>query len=128
MMKKICAPEFEVIHFTTEDVIVTSGTGGSGGTSDPITSAFSPDPTYFTSGNYINTYLSTIDPSLSRYADGRYYFFKVTDNGTNFSFDKSKYAPNINTVNPDYLYAWYKNIWITENKNKYSYPSLFETQ
>ena len=128
MMKKICAPEFEVIHFTTEDVIVTSGTGGSGGTSDPITSAFSPDPTYFTSGNYINTYLLTIDPSLSKYNDGRYYYFTVTDSGTNFGFDKAKYKINIGQVSDEYLYAWYDNIWITQNKNKNSYPALFETQ
>ena len=123
-MKKICAPEFEVIHFTTEDVIVTSGTGGSGGTSDPITSAFSPDPTYFTSGNYINK----SGASSKKFTDGLYYYFKVTDNGTNFGFDKKNYRTNIGQVDPSFLYAWYDNIWITQNKNKNSYPALFETQ
>ena len=124
MMKKIHAAELEVIRFTTEDVIVTSGAGGSGGTTDPITAPFLPDPTYFTSGDYINR----SGASDKKFTDGLYYFFKVTDNGTNFGFDKSNYRTNIGQVDPSYLYAWYDNRWITENKDKSYYPSLLNTQ
>ena len=110
MMKKMAAPNMEVLRFTTEDVIVTSGTGQLTQT----TAVFAPPDTYFTLGRELNDAGKSANKS---------YFYKFTPTAKTdvFEYDKqtaSKY--NIQNIEDSWVYAWYNNGWQTDGyKKKY---------
>ena len=111
MMKKMAAPNMEVIRFTTEDVIVTSGTGQLTQTA----SVFAPPDTYFTLGREL------VDAGHSKANKSYFYKFTPTAKTDVFEYDKqtaSKY--NIQNIEDSWVYAWYNNGWQTDGyKKKY---------
>lgn len=116
-MSRISVPKLEVIHFSAEDIIVTSGAGGSGGTTGSTYYAFIQDIPYYTSGMEINE-----SNNKTVVNAGNYYFFTPEENGNTFLYNKDNKAYNINGVDTDkYYYAWFDSIWYSDyNSNTYS--------
>lgn len=123
-MKKISVPKMEVIRFTTEDVIVTSGTGSLMGSNYyPVTEG----TTYFALGSEINDYSGTKERRENCFST--FYF----DSSTGLFEIRNRDIYNktgIKTAkNFDYPYAWYNDIcWVTENKTKDYYIESGWTQ
>ena len=118
-MKASFNPMMEVIRFTTEDVIVTSG-GSTSGTADPVRFIFEAGTPYFARGDEINESLST--PKVK---DGFYYYFTPSADADTFIYDKSKNAQNDIDLKSGYIYAWYKDTgWYSEGKMKDAYPLI----
>ena len=116
-MKKLPSLNLEVIRFTTEDVIVTSGTGTSAGaTYSPLTEG----RTYFTFGKEINDYTRTNNQKENYFST--FYFDSSTGLFTIRNSEACKIAAIEKQRYFDYLYAWYNDIaWVTENKTKEYY-------
>lgn len=110
-MEKFPSLKLEVIHFYTEDVIVTSGTGQL----SQSNFVFSPPYTYFTLGRELND---------AGYNDANQnLFYKYIPNSKSNSFEYDKYTSekytNIRLVEKSWRYAWYNdNRWHTENQTK----------
>ena len=111
MMKKMAAPNMEVIRFTTEDVIVTSGTGQLTQTA----SVFAPPDTYFTLGRELVDAGNTVRQPYS------FYKFVPSSQTNIFEYDKMTSEPrNIGNIEDSWVYAWYNNGWQTDGyKKKY---------
>ena len=116
-MKKLPSLNLEVIRFTTEDVIVTSGTGTSAGaTYSPLTKG----RTYFTFGKEINDYTRTNNQKENYFST--FYFDSSTGLFTIRNSEACKIAAIEQQRYFDYPYAWYNDIaWVTENKTKEYY-------
>ena len=113
-MKKMNSPKLEVIHFNTEDVIVTSG--------NSVVSAYSSatelhDNFYFTIGSEVSQ--GTAMDEISR---NKFYKFNIVD-GVFTQTDRDAYP--IRDIGGE-IYAWYDEFisgWYTEGKSKNSYYS-----
>ena len=113
-MKKINSPKLEIIHFNTEDVIVTSST--------TMFESLKPETPYFALGSEINQFDSNEDKNAYRF-----YTFKYNPtlnqilytSSTAYSEKDVKQSSNFY-----YLYAWYNNGWVTENQYKDYYLNL----
>ncbi len=112
----------EVIRFTTEDVIVTSG-GSTSGTADPVKFIFEAGTPYFARGDEINQSLP--NPKVN---DGYFYYFTPETDGDSFSFNKKDskmYATNDLNLKSGYIYAWYKDTgWYSDGLEKDAYPLI----
>lgn len=115
-MKKLPSLNLEVIRFTTEDVIVTSGTGTTvGATYSPLTEGV----TYFAFGSEINQYRSSSN-CKEKYVSS-FTYNPSTDTFSIVHQDECKIKEVSNKSNLTYSYAWYDSIWLTENKPKEYY-------
>ena len=112
-MKKINSPKLEIIHFNTEDVIVTSGGG-----STSIKNGFLADNWYFTLGREIEQAYSK---DLSNSQQKNYYYFHALNDGDTFQYYANGYTDNVLSLpssGKDYYYTWYRPTtgWQTEMK------------
>lgn len=118
-MKKLPSLNLEVIRFTTEDVIVTSGTGTTvGATYSPLTEGVR----YFALGEEINQYRSSSNCN-EKYVSS-FTYNPSTDTFTLIYRDECKIKEVSNKSNFTYSYAWYDNIWLTENQPKEYYLEI----
>ena len=116
MIKKISVAEFEVIHFTTEDVIVTSGTGSLTAQSY---SSLSQERTYFALGDEMAE-----DSQLSgtRFKNGLLFYKFNLDSSNSIHILNSGGHYTIGAVDAvNNYYAWYDGGWLTEHKTKEYY-------
>lgn len=119
-MKKLPSLNLEVIRFTTEDVIVTSGTGTTvGATYSPLTEGV----TYFAFGSEINDYTRTNNQKEKYFST--FCFDSSTGSFTILNKDVCKETAIEQQKYFDYPYAWYNDIaWVTENKTKEYYLEI----
>ena len=119
-MKKLPSLNLEVIRFTTEDVIVTSGTGTTvGATYSPLTEGV----TYFAFGSEINDYTRKNERRKNYFST--FYFDSSTGSFTILNTDVCKETEVGSKSTFNYPYAWYNNIaWVTENKTKEYYLEI----
>ena len=118
-MKKMKAPEMEVVHFGPGDVIATSGGGA------PVISysGFQPGEGYTTVG------LELSEGGYSSFTNDKWYSFKY-DSGTN-SFYSFSPVKNANERKQNY-YTWFQqdtNTWLTTNSraSESLYPGNYPT-
>ena len=118
-MKRTFNPIMEVIRFTTEDVIVTSGTGDiSGVISGSGHSDFIKDKGYFTQS-----------ADFKRSGAGKpgnypYIWFISKSSGEELEFTSYTGAKSLWGINSDYYYTWFEDKWYTDNKTSDEYPFL----
>lgn len=93
-MNKMAIPNLDVIRFTTEDVIVTSGTP-----------PFSIKERYFTIGREIN---DAAPGSLAVSNNMKFYTFHPSENTYDFVLDKGTKCNDVRQV-AGYRYSWYNN-------------------
>ena len=109
-MEKMSAPKLEVIHFNTEDLIVTSTSATSS-----IHSIFSTDHTYYTEkSNLINAGYE----SLGNY---EYFHFTPLYDAEIPEFSNPTGDKHLGNVSPSYYYTWYDGSWHTDNLLKEHY-------
>ena len=107
-MKKMNSPELEVIHFNTEDVIVTSGVGYK---------SLSPGRSYFTLGYEMDEAF----PDAEVFSKKNFYklYYDIDSSALKFS---TTYDPITNIDENNDYYAWYDvGNWFTEDKRKNDY-------
>ena len=115
-MKRTFNPIMEVIRFTTEDVIVTSG-GSTSGTADPVKFLFEAGTPYFARGDEINQGLN-----ITKAKEGYYYYFTPSADVDTFSYIRSNYNTNEQSINSSYIYVWYKDSgWYSDGLKKEAY-------
>jgi len=118
-MKKLPSLNLEVIRFTTEDVIVTSGTGTTvGATYSPLTEGV----TYFAFGSEINDYTGKKERRKNYFST--FCFDPSTGSFTILNMDVCKETEVGSKRTFNYPYAWYNDndiAWVTENKTKEYY-------
>ena len=108
-MKKLPALKLEIIHFNTEDIIVTSGIPSPQRIAGiPI----SKNVWYATIGSELNEVpKSATDNFVNRFDAGKKYLFQIGDHGTYSVNRKFSEYQNVSTT-----YAWhYENAWYTGN-------------
>ena len=108
-MKKMKAPEMEVVHFGPGDVIATSG-GGGGAPVISYSSSFGDSKDYAAFGKELN------QGGYSGYNDSAWYVFAYTGaSGAGFSNIRTP----VNTAERTRSsYAWFQedtNTWMTDN-------------
>lgn len=115
-MSRISVPKLEVIRFSAEDVIVTSGTGS---VTVPVTySGFSDNKYYTTTGDELNQ-------GGYGYSGSNWYRFQY----------KSKFEQPFQSITSwdhddpdyDYMYTWFAEgdrIWRTESTKSRNYNKL----
>lgn len=109
-MKKLPPLNLEVIRFTTEDVIVTSGTGQL----SQSNFVFSPPYTYFTLGRELNDAGENATPNA-------FYKYIPNSKSNSFVYDKSTADRIFNTkqIGEFWRYAWYNdNSWHSADQTK----------
>ena len=117
-MNKMAVPNLEIIRFTTEDVIVTSGTGQ---VSSPITYSYCPG------FNNNTSYVATADELKQggySYTESAWYRFVYSSNSDQKFQSITPWDPNSDT---DYFYAWFResvNTWWTDPRKSKKYNSL----
>ena len=116
-MKKFFSPKLEVIHFNTEDVIVTSGFGVYGN--------LAKDTPYWTKNSELQEYSILDYSSLQE----KYYSTFIFDGNSIVSTSNSISGKNIEDESGVYAffkgnYADTKGIWWTDGKTKSQYTNL----
>lgn len=112
-MKKISVPKMEVIRFTTEDVIVTSGF-----------SSLSAETPYFALGSEINEYFSyngiNSKETAQRFSTFSYKPESMSINIIQHSAYTEAQLKNSREFNN--IYAWFDNgSWFTEGQTRTNY-------
>ena len=119
-MKRTFNPIMEVIRFTAEDVIVTSGVGTTS-TADPVKFIFEAGTPYFARGEEINQSYNS-----NKVKPGFYYYFTPSADTDTFLYNKTDAkmsAQNDMYLKSGYIYAWYKlSGWYSDNLTIDSYP------
>ena len=118
-MKRTFNPIMEVIRFTTEDVIVTSGTGGLSG----VTSG-SGHPDFIENHGY---FAQSDDFKRARAGKpGNYPYVKFISNsgGENLVFTSYSVARSLDEISQGFYYTWFEDKWYTDNKTSDEYPFL----
>ena len=117
-MKKLPSLNLEVIRFTTEDVIVTSGVNQ---VSTPITY------NYWSSFENNATYVATVD-ELNQggysYTESAWYKFVFSSKSDQKFQNITPWDP---TSDSDYFYAWFResvNTWWTDPRKSKTYDSF----
>ena len=122
-MKRTFNPIMEVIRFTAEDVIVTSGVGTTS-TADPVKFIFEAGTPYFARGDEINESYG----GSRKVTPGYYYYFTPLVSGSTFEYNRKD--PNLSANNdlnlkPGYQYVWYKDSgWYSDGLEKDAYPLI----
>ena len=115
-MKKIAAPNLEVIHFTTEDVIVTSGTNQ---VTTPITySGFGNGKNYATTGDELGQ-------GGYNYSGSTWYRFQYKSQNEQPFYSITTWDRD--NSDGDLIYAWFAEDdrkWISKSVLSKKYDSL----
>ena len=109
-MKKLPSLNLEVIRFTTEDVIVTSGTGV---TSDVVSGSghqsLIENHGYFTTKEYL------ILSGAEKPGKYPYFWFISKSNGEDLVYDTYHQETSLRNINERYYYTWFEDKWYTDN-------------
>ena len=109
-MKKLPSLNLEVIRFTTEDVIVTSGTGvTSGVVSGSGHQSFIENHGYFTTKEYL------ILSGAEKPGKYPYFWFISKSNGEDLVYDTYHQETSLRNINERYYYTWFEDKWYTDN-------------
>ena len=110
-MEKLSTPKLEVIHFNTEDVIVTSSKY----------SSLDPKLSYFTWGSEINDFTKSSDRSNDRYS-----IFNYDSSTGTLNLLQKDVGPEVTLKKQQdfyYPYAWYDGGWFTESQSRDHYKT-----
>ena len=109
-MKKLPPLNLEVIRFTTEDVIVTSGTGvTSGVVSGSGHQSFIENHGYFTTREYL------IRSGAEKPGIYPYFWFISRSNGEDLVYDIYHQETRLRNIDESYYYTWFVDKWYTDN-------------
>ena len=109
-MKKLPSLNLEVIRFTTEDVIVTSGTGvTSGVVSGSGHQSFIENHGYFTTREYL------IRSGAEKPGIYPYFWFISRSNGEDLVYDIYHQETRLRNIDESYYYTWFVDKWYTDN-------------